>query len=294
MGPQSRIADLAFKQQCIHAPGKRKDLVMGSSVIRDIDAYKIENTDITCIKSGKIRDIHEQLKATTKDYEKISIIVGGNDCDSKSGTTPTEELMSQYSAMVADARLQCPDVRLVTMLPRDVGTNTTDRIDTINAGIVELSNNEGIILVNNNETFKLKGCSVNDGYYSGDGIHLNKAGLNRLARNLGTKPKPEHAKDFTCSDKGALAHGKTNPRSGRGAPGTTPSNAGPRKKPPTTNSTPPAYAHPHNLIPQHTGQNGDHNQWQTVSNKRRSPKHTGHTERYTDGGKCEFRCKKTP
>ena len=146
------------------------------------------------------------------------------------------------------------------MLPRDIGTDTTDRIDALNAGIVELSNNEGLILVNNDETFKLKDGSVNDGYYTGNGIHLNKAGSNRLAKNFGTKPKPEHAKDITRSYKGA----------------------GPRKKPPTTNSTPPANA------PQHTGQNCDHNQWQTVSNRRRSPKHTGHTEQYTGGGKCEF------
>ena len=288
MGLQNRISELASKQQCIHAPDNRKDLVIGSSVIRDIDADKIENTDISCIRGGKIRDIHEQLKANTKDYKSISIVVGGNDCDSKSGTTPTEELMSQYSAMVADARLQCPDVRLVTVLPRDVGTDTTDRIDALNAGIVELSNNEGLILINNDETFKLKDGSVNDGYYTGDGVHLNKAGSNRLAKNLGTKPKPEHAKDITRSYKGALARGKTNPRSSRGAPGTTPSSAGPRKKPPTTNSTPPANARPHNVNPQRTGQNGDHNQWQTVSNRRRSPQHTGHSEQYRDGGKCEF------
>ena len=56
---------------------------------------------------------------------------------------------------------------------------------------------EGLTLINNEETFKLKDGSINDGYYLHDGTHLTMAGTNRLAKNLKVNLMPGQSKDIT-------------------------------------------------------------------------------------------------
>ena len=118
--------------------------------------------------------------------------------------------------MVKDAKKHCSYVRIATIPPRNVGEVTSCRIDALNAALVEMCSEDGITLINNDETFKLRDGSINDGYYVQDGVHLNKAGSNRLAKNLKVNPKPEHAKDITQSHsyKDALVNkqGKTQGR----------------------------------------------------------------------------------
>ena len=198
-------------------PTNKRNLIIGSSLLRDFDSSKLIQSEVTCIRGGKIQDVHNKLKSnTTTQYNSISIVVGGNDCNSTADAASVEDLAESYRSMVKDVKEHCSDVRIATIPPRNVGEVTSSRIDALNAALVEMCSEDGITLINNDETFKLRDGSINDGYYVQDGVHLNKAGSNRLAKNLKVNPKPEHAKDITQSHsyKDALVNkqGKTRGR----------------------------------------------------------------------------------
>ena len=181
-------------------PTNKRNLIIGSSLLRDFDSSKLIQSEVTCIRGGKIQDVHDKLKSnTTTQYNSISIVVGGNDCNSTADAASVEDLAESYRSMVKDAKKHCSDVRIATIPPRNVSEVTSSRIDALNAALVEMCSEDGITLINNYETFKLRDGSINDGYYVQDGVHLNKAASNRLAKNLKVNPKPEHAKDITQS-----------------------------------------------------------------------------------------------
>ena len=93
--------------------------------------------------------------------------------------------------MDAEARTLISDIRISTVLPR------SERIDALNAGLVEMCTAEGLTLINNEETFKLEDGSINDGYYLDDGTHLTMAGTNLLDKNLKVNLMPGQSKDIT-------------------------------------------------------------------------------------------------
>ena len=168
-----------------HVTDNRNDLIIGSSVIRDIDQSKLQKTTVKGIRGGRIHDIGNALKESSENYKSVSIIVGGNDCGNRSvAAAPVDEILTSYKEMVAEDRTITSDIRIATVLPRDLGQETSERIATLNAGLVEMCTAEGLTLINKEETFKLKDDSINDGYYLDDGTHLTMAGTNRLAKNL--------------------------------------------------------------------------------------------------------------
>ena len=181
-----------------HVTDNRNDLIIGSSVIRDIDQSKLQKTTVKCIRGGRIHDIGNVLKKSSENYQSVSIIVRENDCGNRSAAAaPVDEILTSYKETVAEARNLTSDIRIAIVLPRDVGQETSERIDALNAGLIEMCTAEGLTLINNEETFKLKDGSINDGYYLDDGTHLIMAGTNRLAKNLKVNLMPGQSKDVT-------------------------------------------------------------------------------------------------
>ena len=69
--------------------------------------------------------------------------------------------------------------------PRLTSEATRDTIDATNAGLIVMcSEEEQVSYVDNTTSFKLADGSANDGYYLADGIHITRAGTNKLAKNL--------------------------------------------------------------------------------------------------------------
>ena len=178
-----------------------RDLLIGSSVVRDIDPAKLVNTDVISISGGRIRDVRKRLEDTSATYGRVSIVVGGNDCAAKTDPEPFEELVEQYKALVDHAKSVSTEVIVGTVLPRDnQGTpGASARIDALNAALLPLDATHGVTIVNNDSFFKLGNASLNDGYYNSDLTHLNKAGTNRLVTNMQLNTKPQHAKNV-CRD----------------------------------------------------------------------------------------------
>ena len=76
------------------APTNKRNLIIGSILLRDFDSSKLIQSEVTCIRGGKIQDVHNKLKSnTTTQYNSISIVVGGNDCNSTADAASVEDLV---------------------------------------------------------------------------------------------------------------------------------------------------------------------------------------------------------
>ena len=160
-------------------------LLIGSSIIRDIDATKLMNTKVVSLPGGHIKYVHNHIKNMGSTFKKVTVVVGGNDCTVTTDPEPVDELLHQFKDMVAEAKCLSADINVATVLPRiSDAESVTERIDALNAGIVSTCHTDGHTLINNDTYFKLTNGEINYGYFMPDGTHLTKAGTNRLAKCL--------------------------------------------------------------------------------------------------------------
>ena len=201
-----------------------KHLLIGSSVVRDVDPAKLANTDVISISGGRIRDVQKRLEDTSATYGRVSIVVGGNDCAAKTGPEPLEDLVDQYKALIQHAKTKSAEVYAGTILPRDDTSvpGGSARIDALNACLLTMDATEGVTIVNNDVCYKLRDASINDGYYNSDLTHLNAAGTNRLAASMQLNIKPQHAKNVCRNHSQAAKANAPKPPQARPAKRTQP------------------------------------------------------------------------
>ena len=61
----------------------KDSLVLGSSLLRNIDPNRLTNTNVCCIPRAKIADIGDKLmnlSTASECFSHIYLVVGGNDC----------------------------------------------------------------------------------------------------------------------------------------------------------------------------------------------------------------------
>ena len=65
---------------------QNKSLILGSSIIRNIDEKKLDNTEIRCLWGAKVKDLNKELQEANsagKKYTQIILLGGGNDAAQK-------------------------------------------------------------------------------------------------------------------------------------------------------------------------------------------------------------------
>ena len=167
--------------------------VIGSSIVRDVDPDKLVNTDVISISGGTIPMIHDTVNGLTNIYDRIILMVGGNDCDSHNNASrPVSDILEDYRLLIQDTKSKTDTVHVGSLCPRLKGQSVTDRIDSLNAGLQVMCNEEECTFINNDESFKLSNGAANDGYLLSDKVHLSFCGTNRLAKNLAQTIKQGH------------------------------------------------------------------------------------------------------
>ena len=183
----------------------KTSLLIDSSIIRDIDAEKLGDTEVVCLPRGHIGNVHNFLRQSESSFKDITILVGGNDCAARTDPEPVAELL-QYKTMAAEANRLADDVRVATVIPRipraDDDLDVSERIDAFNARLVSMcQDNDNYRLINDDEYFKLRDGDINDGYILHDGTHLTKNGSNKLAKSLQLRTIPTANSDVTKTSK---------------------------------------------------------------------------------------------
>ena len=120
-------------------------------------------------------------------------MVGGNDCDSHNNDSrPVSDILEDYRLLIQDTKSKTHTVHVGSVCPRLKGQSVTDRIDSLNAGLQVMCNEEECTFINNDESFKLSNGAANDEYLPSDRVHLSYCGTNRLAKNLALTIKQGH------------------------------------------------------------------------------------------------------
>ena len=172
-----------------------KRLVVGSSVLRDIENESLENTTVLSISGGKIANVKDTVSNVKKDeYASLTFLVGGNDIEE---TEDIEKIVTEYKDMITLAKEKTSNVTVASILPRICPANTNqimDKIDAINANLQQTCEQLSVTFVDNNDSFRLRDGTINDGYflkerYSDKQVHLNDKGTEKLCQNLNIKAK---------------------------------------------------------------------------------------------------------
>ena len=192
-------------------------LLIGDSLIRNVDENKLDNTIVRSMSGTTIGDVHDELSTDDKLYKNIFVCAGTNDC-SKS-EMDVEVVNEKFSTLllVAQAKVAAPnDVIVSSIPPRTDSTRAQQRVEELNSVLQATSTTLGAKFISNDTSFRLADGLPNDGYLSADGLHLNYRGTNRLATNLGLTAagqEVQSAKTRTNRNQGDRRSTRQNERS---------------------------------------------------------------------------------
>ena len=178
------VAELTGKVSGGDFGGERRDVLIGSSLIRDVDERKLFNTAVTCKPGGKIADVTRQVATLTdKSLNGITLVTGGNDCATKP-EKPVKDIITDYRDLIDTATKKAGKVTISGICPRLKPAGVDKTIKAVNEELQLLCEVKGADFIDNAPSFTLADGSINDGYLLADGIHLTRTAVNKLAANL--------------------------------------------------------------------------------------------------------------
>ena len=177
----------------------KDSLVLGSSLVRNIDPNKLANTNVCCMPGAKIADIRDKLMNLSTAGERFShiyLVVGGNDCaDSDIDMAQT---VATYRDAVTTGKDIADNVTISAIPPRSSPTHALQNIVTLNTHLSSLSTEMGVSMASANDYFFLQGGDINEGYFV-DHTHLTVKGSNKLAEALSLPRKDTNGLVNVCS-----------------------------------------------------------------------------------------------
>jgi hypothetical protein len=163
-------------------------LLIGSSVVKDIDQQKLKGTHVESHSGATVKIIKEKLEKNKKKYSAVTLLCGVYDADKSDANV--ELIVDHYRELIHEAKKHTNIVNTSSVLPR-FRHDLQGKIDSVNAGLQVLCQEEGATFVNTDPSFRPMDNTINDGYYVPDHknknarIYLSRAGTNCLAKNLG-------------------------------------------------------------------------------------------------------------
>ena len=180
------------------------------------------DTEVGSVSGGKVSDVLNIVRNSNSNVDQLITLVGSNDCAEPSREPGTvQDIMSTYDEPITIAKTKVRNVAVSSICPRLNADKAQECIDALNAGLQELCTARDCDFINQSASFQLGDGSVNDGYFTNDGVHLNRQGTNRIAKNLKLKVKDD-IEDISKPFKGR----PTKPRSSNSRPQRLPQNNG--------------------------------------------------------------------
>ena len=199
-----RIAELErdIKHKTWQTFRNKQSMLIGDSLIRDIDENKLVKTVVKSVPGAKVAEIQSEFQEAAcgvDQLSKIFICAGTNDCTSME--CDIAAVTTTYEAMIGEMlkNVDKPsDVIVSSVPPRNDKDECQKRVDALNTALCDMSRRVGAHFINNDLSFRLANGDVNDGYLlPSDGLHLTKQGTNKLAKNIGLVAKSNNNLDVT-------------------------------------------------------------------------------------------------
>lgn len=178
-----RNQEPATEQQCTKEK-QPKTLIIGDSIIRDLNENGLHNTTVECLRGKKVKNIHDKLKELPiEDFSTVIIHGSTNDCTSVVGVQLAEDV---YGDIVSDINSRAPNsvIGISTICPRMDNKNHQENVDKLNDKLRNLANGNGCLLIDNDDNFRLRNNSPDESTLNNDKIHLSASGTKRLLKNI--------------------------------------------------------------------------------------------------------------
>lgn len=157
-----------------------RNLLLGTSLLRNVDQAKLDNWEIKAKSGATIDEIHKELIdiPESQTYNEIVMVCGSIDIESKEAAATIQD----YQALITSASMISKKITISSILPRTDKT-LSEKAKVVNGMLKDLCTKEGYDFVENDPSFHLMNGEVNDAFLTHDGLHLTKRGVDSLLRN---------------------------------------------------------------------------------------------------------------
>ena len=172
-------------------------LVVGSSLVRDLDEELYVSTEVIAISGGVPQQATRTLenkKKSRKKYKKTTLVLGGNQaCPKTSADATSEDAMNgRIEATITDMELTIAAAKAIShsvavceLPPRINSEQARLSVAKLNSALKHLAEVTQCEFKATNESFILRSGEINEGYLEDDGIHLNLKGSAKLVDHIG-------------------------------------------------------------------------------------------------------------
>jgi ribA/ribD-fused uncharacterized protein len=193
-------------------PPEPKTLLIGTSLLRNVNSEKLVNCDIVAKGGAKVDDLSRTLSAMdpSKKYKEVILVAGSIDRESAS----QDDVINAFKAFTVCASDRTNKISISSVLPRS-DKDMKESTKALNSELKKLCDNDGHNFVDHDLTFHLLNGEINRALLSDDGLHLSQPGVETLIKNCGvvSKGSPYTAKRYAKSNAKTLFKGHTNPLS---------------------------------------------------------------------------------
>ena len=168
---------------------QKRSSVTGTSLVRDIDGSKLQETDVVSVSGGLYSDLAEKLSGKpSSSLATVYLVGGGNNCETEA---PVDEIIAEFENLGDVANRVADQVVVASIPPRKTeDAELMTKIKQVNAELVVKCSELGFTFVNLDDAFILRDNTPNDGYLLSDKVHLTTGGSNKLVELLGLPKKP--------------------------------------------------------------------------------------------------------
>lgn len=193
-------------------PAPIKSLLIGTSLLRNVNSEKLVNCEIIAKGGAKVDDISKILTSIdqSKQYKEITLVAGSIDLESGSQA----DLMNAFKAFTVCASDRAVKVNISSVLPR-TDKPLNEKIEALNNELKNMCDNDGYNFIDHDPTFHMLNGQVNSALLEADGLHLSQAGLETLIKTCGveTKGSPYTARRYAKTTEKTLFRGHKHPLS---------------------------------------------------------------------------------
>ena len=174
------------------------DLIIGSSIIRDLNADLYVNTEILAESGARPDDIRKLLEGKAHQgaqYGRVVVVAGGNELNYKEEDDANiKETVENMEKCLTAAKAISSKVAVCELPPRAQTDCATERICQLNEELCCLAEKCECDYIKTSQKFYLNDNTANDGYLESDMVHLNLRGSSKLVECLNIKMKDPNSK----------------------------------------------------------------------------------------------------
>ena len=157
-----------------------KTLLIGSSILRNVESKNKEKLTIDCLRGGKQADVQQKIENLNVKYHRIIIAVGTNDCDD---SKQSASIIEERRQLLEEARKHADHVVISSILPRKNGPLQL-KIDAVNQSTKQLCTRySNVEYVCNDWSFKLANLNPNEAMFTRDCLHPSHRGTIEMLQN---------------------------------------------------------------------------------------------------------------